>query len=44
MSRITDDAPAHFLWWMRFISAVSKKIKFFPTGGTAVYGNDIEVN
>jgi peptide/nickel transport system substrate-binding protein len=44
MSVVTDEAPAHFLWRLKMVYAMSKKINYAPGGGTAIYGNDISFN
>jgi peptide/nickel transport system substrate-binding protein len=44
MSTVTEEAPAHFLWRLKMVYAMSKKINYAPGGGTAIYGNDISFN
>jgi peptide/nickel transport system substrate-binding protein len=41
MSAIMEESPAVFLWRMKTIYGVANNINFQPSGGSAIFGNDI---
>ena len=43
MSFVNQEVPAVFLWRMKLISGISKKIDYVPEGSAGVRGNDITV-